>query len=405
MTPLALTILAIAESPALSADCSTARAAPSLDTHFPGGQLGRFEWVGHGHLRASLYREWDENRVNTQATWYYFRLDGVRDMPLAIELTGLGNVYNGQPSHSIADRDKPFFSLDNAHWRRLLTAEFDTTRSTLTIRITPTTDTVWIAHLEPYTEEPLRRLVRDFQGNPYLRINSAGRTVEGRDLPLWTITDPKVPVTAKRVVWLMARQHAWETHTSWCVDGAARFLLGGTPEAASLRRQLLVRLLPMMDPDGVARGGTRFNRQGYDVNRHWDEVHPEDPEVWRKMPEIASGKRAVRDWLAGGHRIDLFLALHDTQFDSLSMAPGDHPRLLKLHKLMQAFRFSGPATAVSSKASTVEGTLNREFGFPAGLIELGTVDLPSYGRYVTASDRVRFGADLARAMGPLFAKE
>lgn len=47
---------------------------PTVHTDFPGGQLGPARWVGPGHLRATLYREWDENRINTQATWYYFRL-------------------------------------------------------------------------------------------------------------------------------------------------------------------------------------------------------------------------------------------------------------------------------------------------------------------------------------------
>jgi hypothetical protein len=230
--------------------------------------------------------------------------------------------------------------------------------------------------------------------------------VEGRDLPLWTITDPAVPESRKKVIWLMGRQHAWETHTSFCVDGAARFLLADTPEAAKLRRQLLVRLLPMMDPDGVARGGTRFNRHGYDVNRHWNEVRVEDPEAWKKMPEIASAKRAIRDWLAGGHRIDLFLAYHDTQVDSLSMAPGNDPSLLRLYSLMRGFRFSGKAMGsnVPRSSSTVEGALNYEFGFPAGLIELGTIDLPTYGRFVTAPDRVQFGADTIAALGKVFAQ-
>ena len=58
--------------PAAVSDASN----PTVHTDFPGGQLGKYQWVVPGHLRATLYREWDENHVNTQATWYYFRLDG-----------------------------------------------------------------------------------------------------------------------------------------------------------------------------------------------------------------------------------------------------------------------------------------------------------------------------------------
>ncbi len=389
--------LTIAASAAVAAN-------PTVSTDFPAGQLGKHQWVRPGHLRAALYREWDENHVNTQATWYYFRLDGVRDVPLVIELTGLDDRYDGRPSHSIGEKDRPVVSSDNVHWQRLVAAEFDAKRSTFTLRLTPTTDTVWIAHLEPYTFENLNRLAADFKDSRYLRIESAGKTVDGSDLPLWTITDPAVPDAQKKVVWLMSRQHAWETHTSYCIDGAIRFLLADVPEAARLRRQLVVCVLPMMDPDGVARGGTRLNQLGYDTNRHWNEVRLNDPAACKKMPEIAAAKRAIRDWLAAGHRIDLFLAFHDTQIDYFSMAPGDDPHMLALHGRMRGFCFSGPAIPVQNAAKTgiVDGALHHEFGFPAGLIELGTIDLPTYGRFVTAADRVQFGADLIAAIGKLF---
>jgi hypothetical protein len=62
---------------------------PSVHTGFPGGRLGEYQWVAPGHLRAVIYREWDHQRVNTQATWYYFRLEGVRGVPLTLEITGL----------------------------------------------------------------------------------------------------------------------------------------------------------------------------------------------------------------------------------------------------------------------------------------------------------------------------
>lgn len=360
-------------------------------TDFESGQLGEHAWVAPGHLRATLYREWDAARGNTQATWYYFRLDGVRGVPLTIELAGLDDRYEGRPLHSIAERDKPFASADNRHWQRLPDALFDREHCTLTIRVTPETDTLWIAHLEPYTNADLAHLAGDYVGSDALDIGSAGRTVEGRDLPLWTISDPAVPDAEKRVVWLMARQHAWETHTSWCLEGLVRFLLGTDPEAAELRRRFLFRLLPMMDPDGVARGATRFNRHGYDPNRHWNAVEPE------KMPEVFSAKAVIRTWRAAGGRIDLFLAFHDTQNDVLILAPPlvEHPLLRKLLALMRDAGFRGGVqNAGSINSSTVETALHHEFGILTGLVELGTVD-------ATAADRIRFGAALARVLGQL----
>ncbi|MDH7570690.1 MAG: M14-type cytosolic carboxypeptidase, partial [Armatimonadota bacterium] len=333
---------------------------PRVCTDFPGGQLGEHQWTSPTHLRAVLYREWDEKRLNTQATWYYFRLDGVKGVPLTVELTGLNDRYEGRPSHSVAEHDMPFVSDDNIQWRRLLTAQFHRERATLTLHVTPQHDTLWVAHLEPYTAEHLDKLLADHAGSRYLTTENAGKTVEGRALPLWSITDPTTPDDTKRVVWLMARQHAWETHTSWCVDGLVRFLLADTPAAAMARRRLLVRLFPMMDPDGVARGGTRFNRYGYDLNRHWDWVDPSDPSAWEKTPEIAAGKKAIADWLESGRPIDLFLAFHDTQHDVL-MIPAALSQNAVINRLLEEMcrhRFTRRVhTSTAAPGSTVHTAL------------------------------------------------
>lgn len=95
--------------------------APSVHADFPSGQLGEHEWIAADHLRATIYREGDENHVNTQSTWYSFRLDGVRGVPLTIEITGLNDVYEGQTGHSLEPNDKPFWSADNLHGEKLLT--------------------------------------------------------------------------------------------------------------------------------------------------------------------------------------------------------------------------------------------------------------------------------------------
>ena len=88
----------------------------------------------------------------------------------------------------------------------------------------------------------------------------------------------------------------------------------------------------------------------------------------------------------------------------LAWLPATIPTCAALYKLMQGFGFSGPAEPVraSARNGIVDGALHYEFGFPAGLIELGTIDLPSYGHYVTAADREKFGADLIAAIGTVF---
>ena len=44
------------------------------------------------------------------------------------------------------------------------------------------------------------------------------------------------------------------------------------------------------------------------------------------MPEIAAQHKAVVEWVDGGHRVDLFLSLHNTEKAEYLEAPGGfHP--------------------------------------------------------------------------------
>ena len=135
--------------------------------------------------------------------------------------------------------------------------------------------------------------------HPDARERKIGKSVEGRDLLLWTIGKPDAKVT----VWLMFRQHAWESGSSWAGDGAVQALLRDSNLRAGVRWQIL----PMADPDGVAGGRVRFNHNGYDLNRNWD------VDDARLMPEIAAQRSAIQEWRRAGNSIDLFFTLHNTE--------------------------------------------------------------------------------------------
>ena len=70
---------------------------------------------------------------------------------------------------------------------------------------------------------------------------------------------------------------------------------------------------PMLDPDGCATGKVRFNANGYDLNRHWDEVDLRRKELLQRMPEIWYAKKAIVDFVDSGRQIDLMLNLHNTE--------------------------------------------------------------------------------------------
>ncbi len=281
----------------------------NIQTDFEGGRLGTLEKVSPTHFRCAVAGESDSQNRNRQASWYYFKVENAKGKTLTLDLTDLVGEYNYKPgSHAITAQTRPVVSYDNATWRHLTDDEvsWDEEKVELTIKLKPEKNALWVAHQPPYTTAHLTRLLEAYKSNPHLTTRSLGQTPKGRLIPLLTITNAQIPTEKKKVIWLMARQHAWEAGTSWVMEGVIRHLLE-SDEDKEMLDQVVFQLMPMADPDGVARGGVRFNQFGHDLNRNWDLVKPEE------MPEIQAEKKAITDWLAGGNRIDFFLTLHNTE--------------------------------------------------------------------------------------------
>jgi hypothetical protein len=376
------------------AACSSIR----LSADFEGGALGRVERVSETRFICHLEGQSDQDGRNRQVTWYYFRLNGAKGREVTITLTDLRGEYNYRPGNAgITDRSPPVVSDDGRTWRHHPSMAFDPQRHEATITIRPRGDVVWIAHIEPYTASRLEAFLREIRGHPDLKDEVIGRSVEGRDLHLLTIGGP-----ASRVVWLMCRQHAWESGTSFVGEGAVRYLL--SEEAEPLRRRVVFKVLPMQDPDGCARGGVRFNRNGYDLNRNWDTADPADAESRRLMPEICAAKRAI---LESGP-FDLFLTLHNQETDEWLSGSRAHAALADrfFAALRERTAFdpsaAGPrppgATPARGRATVYE-FLEGELRKPAFILEQGIAAGRKLGRYPTSQDRIEFGRQLARVMG------
>jgi murein tripeptide amidase MpaA len=71
------------------------------------------------------------------------------------------------------------------------------------------------------------------------------------------------------VVVLSARVHPGETNASWMMHGLIEAVTADTPEAGALRQAIVLRIVPMLNPDGVILGNYRCGIAGVDVNRQW----------------------------------------------------------------------------------------------------------------------------------------
>lgn len=264
-------------------------------TDFPNASVGQITRVSPLHFRVGVKGQSDQDGRNRQANWYHFRVTGVpKGAEVILDLVDLPGEYNYQSNRGAVTKDtRPYWKEGKKGLWQEARGDYDPTEPRWRLRIKPKKGDFLVAHIAPYTADHLAALRKATKPT----VESLGRSVAGRPLELWTYDlsggNPDAPVA-----WLMFRQHAWESGTSWVGDGLLRNLTPG----------IVWKVLPWCDPDGVADGGVRFNKFGYDLNRNWDA--PNDPGL---RPEIVAQKAAIEDWLRAGKKVHFFLTLHNTE--------------------------------------------------------------------------------------------
>jgi murein tripeptide amidase MpaA len=91
------------------------------------------------------------------------------------------------------------------------------------------------------------------------------------------------------VVIAAARVHAGETNCSWMMQGFINFLVSDTIKARELRSNLIFKIIPMLNIDGVVAGNYRSSFSGSDLNRQY--ISPDK----RLHPTIYNLKKLIRN--------------------------------------------------------------------------------------------------------------
>lgn len=109
---------------------------------------------------------------------------------------------------------------------------------------------------------------------------------------------------SKPIIFISARVHPAETMAQWMFDGILDFLLQlDDPRATALRDRFVFKLVPLVNPDGVARGYQRTDTWGQNLNRCYMAPTP------TREPTVYAIREALLDWHKTG-RLAMYFDLH-----------------------------------------------------------------------------------------------
>ncbi len=299
------TDVATAKTGTTATVCQTSVAR--LDTSFPTGAAARCEATSDREFEVTLDPE-DSPPINCSA-WYAFRLTPQPDAK------GHGRIKVTLNYPICGHRYWPKTSEDGVHWKALAKKDvtlFDENgikQAQLQVKlggyplfvageeiVAPSTYDHWLAAKILHTDASRTIL---------------GQSAEGRAIDQLTITSAANPPFEQVV--LIGRQHPPEVSGALAMFAFVDAILSDDPLARLYRARFATIVVPMLNPDGVARGYWRHATGGRDLNRDWGPfTQPETKLMQILLKGIADDpNRSLR----------LFLDFHSTQKDVVYTLP------------------------------------------------------------------------------------
>jgi hypothetical protein len=310
-----------------------------INTGFENASPLYYDFAPDGVIQVYLIYDHERSSPNRAAGHIHFQIQARPGSKLTFEFKNLENVWNGRSGSVAKELKTVVVSEDGKEWKPVALESLAGNRVRLVVEMPG--PRLYVARVEPYRLSDLDRMLSSIRTNPLVEISPIGKTFEGRTLEIIRVGRTQ----AKYRVFVRARAHPWESGGNWVVEGLIQRLLRDDGLARECLERYSLFILPMANKDGVARGRTRFNLQGKDLNRDWDK--PADP---RLSPE----NYALEQWLEGmihsGLRPDLALELHNDGAGSLHVSRCPVPDLDRYLKRM----------------ATLESLLRRDTWFTEG---------------------------------------
>ena len=273
-------------------------AALRVDSSFPGGS-GTVEEIDQDQrlirIKPTAHKDrgWD--------CWWYVKVTGL--MPGERIVLEVGDAPWATP-------ERAALSTDNSVWTQTAAGQKEGKRIRYTVSVD--SEQVWLAWGPPFTHLDAEKLVRETaQACEFATKFELCRTRDNRPVSSLRFKKMNRVDSNKKPfgIWIQARQHAWESGSSWVCRGLVEWLASDHPRAENLRQMSDITVVPVMDIDNVAIGAGGKNQVPHDHNRDWgDKPH------WPSVSAAIERIKAMDD----DDRFDLFIDLHNPGANSRS---------------------------------------------------------------------------------------
>ncbi len=261
----------------------------AIETNFPGGS-GVVDSVDQQKriLRISPTPHKDKG----WASWWYVKITGITP--------GEKFTLDVGP-YPWATPDQATVSSDGKIWEHTTPGIRKDKRISYTLKSDQSE--LWVAWGPPFLPGDAQKLVNETADKyPFATSFNLCNTREGNPTPALRISAGKEDDPNRIGIWFQARQHAWESGSSWVAKGLVDWLVSDDPAARELRQRALIHVVPIMDIDNVLRGAGGKSQKPQDHNRDWTEKPH-----WRA---VYAAQQAI---LKQDHekQFDLFVDLHN----------------------------------------------------------------------------------------------
>ncbi len=164
--------------------------------------------------------------------------------------------YDTRPESGMKLRDFVFIQPPGSDWRQI-DGSTEGWLATVSFMVPPGETKVGLSPW--YTYQDLLGFIQKIPAHPHLRKELIGKSDGDREHWELTISNPDAKGEKRTIFW-QAREHAYETWSSYAMEGLIPYLL--SDEAAEFRKHFRIVLHPMTNVDGVGSGYEY--RGGYD---------------------------------------------------------------------------------------------------------------------------------------------